>query len=67
MVRQVDPREITQAAVVSLRAIQVDVGRQVNLREITQAAVDRQVVIGRVTLLAVVDQLVTVRDAKKIR
>ena len=42
-------------------------GRQVNLREITQAAVDRQVAIGRVTLLGVVDQLVTVRDAKKIR
>lgn len=53
MVRQVDLREITRAAVVSLRTIQVDV--------------DRQVVIGQVTLLDVVDQLAIVRDAKTIR
>ena len=42
-------------------------GRQVNLREITQVVVDRQVAIDLITLLDVVDQLVTVRDAKKIR
>lgn len=65
--RQADFREITQAVVDRQAAIQVDVGRQVNLREITQAAVARQVVIDRVTLLDVVDQLVTVRDAKTVR
>lgn len=49
---QVDPREITRAAVASLRAIQVDVARQV--------------VIDLVTLLDVVDQLAIVRDAETI-
>ena len=48
-------------------AIQVDVARQVDLREITQVVADRQVDIDLVTLLGVVDQLVTVRDAKTIR
>lgn len=77
--RQADLREITQAVVDRQVAIQADVDslsrlcwhlgadRQVNLREITQAAVDRQVDIDLITLLDVVDQLVTVRDAKKIR
>ena len=67
MVRQVDPREITQAVVVRQVAIQVDVDRQVDPREITQVVVGRQVVIDLATLLDVVDQLVTVRDAKTIR
>lgn len=77
VVRQVDPRKITQAVVVRQVAIQVDavrqvaiqvaVVRQVDLREITQVVADRQVDIDLVTLLGVVDQLVTVRDAKTIR
>ena len=67
MVRQADLREITQVAVVRQVVIQVAVVRQVDPREITQVVVDRQVVIDLVTLLDVVDQLVTVRDAKTIR
>ena len=76
-VRQVNLREITQAVadrqvviqvgVARQVAIQVDVARQVDLREITQAVAGRQVDIDLITLLDVVDQLVTVRDAKTIR
>lgn len=75
--RQADLREITQAVVDRVRAIQVavarqvaiqvDVARQVDLREITQVDVARQVVIDLVTLLDAVDQSATVRDAKTIR
>lgn len=77
MARQADPRETTRADVVRQVviqvgadrqvAIQVDVDRQVDPREITQVVVGRQVVIDLATLLDVVDQLVTVRDAKTIR
>lgn len=77
MGRQADLREITQVGaarqvdiqvdVARLVAIQAAVDRQVDLREITQAGVDRQVAIDLVTLLDVVDRLVTVRDAKTIR
>lgn len=77
MARQVDLREITQAVVDRIRAIQavvdsrVDIqaaaARQVDPREITQAVVARQVAIDLITLLDAVDQLVTVRDAKTIR
>lgn len=63
MVRQVAIQVDVDRQVV----IQVGVARQVDPREITQAAVDRRVAIDLITLLDVVDQLVTVRDAKKIR
>ena len=60
---------VIQVGVASLSQLYLRLGvvRQVNLREITQAAVDRQVDIDLITLLDVVDQLVIVRDAKKIR
>lgn len=58
---------VIQADVDRQVVIQAAMTRQADLREITQAGVDRQVAINLVTLLDVVDQLVTVRDAKTIR